>query len=187
MALRDEHLIRGTGEAGRALRLVPSAAPETEPVWFCGKCAAPAPYGLVPARDARVCRSCGFGLLLQAQANDRPGSGEAFIVVDSTLTIQAMSERAERLLSLDEPDVVHLPVGELLTPTDADGEGQQLIDAVIESISGSESPRVVTVHPLNKFGAAIRARVVPCGPPRAALIVLEHQPAPRALTPVGAA
>jgi len=33
------------------------------------------------------------------------------------------------------------------------------------------------VRPWNTFGVRLRARVASCGPPRAALVVLEHQQA----------
>ena len=43
---------------------------------------------------------------------------------------------------------------------------------------------IVTVRPWNTFGVRMRARIAPCGPPRAALLVLED-PTSRPLRAVG--
>ena len=43
---------------------------------------------------------------------------------------------------------------------------------------------IVTVRPWNTFGVRMRARIAPCGPPRAALVILED-PTSRPLRAVG--
>ncbi len=53
-----------------------------------------------------------------------PGDGEAFLVVDSALLVQAMSKRAEAFLSMSEEDAVDKPVAELLVPADAEAQGR---------------------------------------------------------------
>jgi hypothetical protein len=174
----------------RALRLVHSVAePDQEPAWFCGKCAAPGPRGYAPAPDARVCRSCGLGLLLETRGDHVPDTGDAFIVVDSTLTVQAVSEEGERVLGIDEASFVHRPIKQLLTPANAGSvDGQQLIGAIIDSISGSDEVETVFVRPLGTFGVRMRARISACGPPRAALIVLEtSRPSLQPLRPLSIA
>ena len=77
-----------------ALKLVTGGVQSDAPVewrWFCGHCAAPAPNGAAPPPTARVCTSCGLGLLLEAREDVVPDSRDAFLVVDSRLLIQAMS------------------------------------------------------------------------------------------------
>ena len=51
-----------------ALRLVEGGLDTTVAwQWFCGHCAASSPSGEAPAPTARVCTSCGLGLLLEAR------------------------------------------------------------------------------------------------------------------------
>jgi hypothetical protein len=171
----------------RALRLVHSASePTPQAAWFCGKCAAPVPCGALPMPDARVCRACGLGLLLEARADAAPMEGEAFLVVDGTMTVQAVSESAEQLLDVREIDVIHRPEHDLLIPASASNERpEHLVAAIIDAVSGSGEVRGVFVRPISTFGVRMRARITACGPPRAALIVLETQ-RPH-LHPLGAA
>jgi hypothetical protein len=169
-----------------ALRLVPGAldVPD-EWGWFCGHCAAPSPGGEPPAPVARVCRSCGLGLLLEARVDVLPTAQDAFIVVDARLLVQAMSRRAEQLLTMDEDRAVHQPVSELLVPADAEAGKSGFAAAVAEAATGGGDPTSVFVRPWNTFGVRMRVRIAPCGPPRAALLVLEDGP-PRPLKAVQA-
>jgi ribosomal protein S27AE len=162
------------------LRLVHSSPVRVhEPSWFCGKCAAPTRDGQAPAPNARVCPQCGLGLLLETRSDARPLPSDAFIVVDATLSVQAVSERAEQLLEVNEAAVVPRPVKYLLEPAGAEeSDGQEFIRAIIDAATGSDELEHVYVRPLNTFGVRLRARVGPCGPPRAALIVLEMQRPP---------
>jgi hypothetical protein len=142
--------------------------------WFCGHCAAPSPGGEVPSPAARVCRSCGLGLLLETRADLAPTSSEAFVVIDSALLVQAVSRRAESLLRVSEEMAVNRPAVQLLAPADAEANGPaDFASAIIEAASGVDAPRYVFLRPWNTFGVRIRARIAPCGPPRAALLVLE--------------
>ena len=85
-----------------ALRLVqPGVAPPVEFSWFCGHCAAPAHDEPPPSPMARVCRSCGLGVMLETRADIVPTHRDAFLVIDSSLLVQAMSWRAETLLGRD--------------------------------------------------------------------------------------
>jgi hypothetical protein len=156
-----------------ALRLVHSA-PDAhwEPAWFCGNCAAPSPRD-VPQPDSRVCQSCGLGMLLEARADVLPSPQEAFLVVDATLAVQALSRRAERLLDVSEEQAINRPVGELLVAADTeDSARRELSRAIIDAATGDDDRTHVYVRPWNTFGVRMRARVGACGPPRAALLVL---------------
>jgi len=166
----------GPTRSGRAmLRLVPSTTEEACPSqWFCGHCGAPPPDNRTPAPPARVCPSCGLGLLLEARADVAPRPEDAFMIVDSSLHVCAVSSACEELLAVAETDVVNRPVTELLTPADAEAAGPgNLAAAIMWAARSDDEPRRVTVRPANVFGVRMPLRVGACGPPRAALLVLE--------------
>ena len=157
------------------MRLVQGARVQTvEWSWFCGHCAAPAPGDAPPPPTARVCRACGLGLLLETRSDVLPSDRDAFLVIDSALAVQAMSRRAQSLLALTEEEAVNRPVIELLVPADAEAQGPSgFARAIVEAARGDDEPTAAFVRPWNTFGVRMRARVAPCGPPRAALIVLQ--------------
>jgi len=167
-----------TGARRPQLRVVSGAldAP-AEWSWFCGHCAARTPGDQAPAPIARVCKTCGLGLLLEAPADAIPNSSDAFLVIDSALLVQAMSRRAESLLAVTEELAVHRPLTELLVPADAEaGNRGGLAGAVANAIArGGDAVASAFVRPWNTFGVRMRARIAPCGPPRAALLVLDGQ------------
>src|SRR3979411_1138901 len=106
-----------------ALRLVEGAGAQTvEWTWFCGHCAAPAPTSEAPAPTARVCRSCGLGLLLEPRREIVPTDRDAFLVVDNALLIQAVSRRAQTLLAVTEEEAVNRPVADFVVPADAEAQ-----------------------------------------------------------------
>ena len=170
--------MRPSGSQRPALRLVQGAlAAPVEWAWFCGHCAAPSPGGDPPAPAARVCTSCGLGLLLETRADVLPAPRSAFLVVDAGLLVQAMSVRAEQLLAMDEELAVNRPVAELLVPADAEARGpSSFAGAIAEAVGGGDDPVHAFVRPWNTFGVRMRARISPCGPPRAALLELESSP-----------
>jgi len=175
-----------TGQGSRpALRLVEgTGAPQVEWAWFCGNCAAPSPHGDAPPPTARVCPSCGLGLLLETRRDVLPSSHDAFLVIDSALLVQAVSRRAQALLGVTEEGAVDRPVAELLAPADAEAQGRAgFAAALADAAAGADEPANAIVRPWNTFGVRMRARIAPCGPPRAALIVLED-PAARRLRAV---
>lgn len=166
-----------------SLQLVHNALdPAVEWSWFCGRCALPHPDPPHPA--ARVCPSCGLGLLLETREDMLPGARDAFLVVDRMLLVQGMSPPAERLLSMAEEMAVNRPLGELLIGADAERGGpRDLAQAVASILSGGDQPAAVHVRPWNTFGVRLRAQIGACGPPRAALVVLGA--GPPSLRPIG--
>ncbi len=168
-----------------ALRLIEGAfqAPETW-VWFCGHCGTPSARVEPPSPSARVCKSCEMGLLLEAREDTVPAPSDAFLVVDAALRVQALSTEAEVLLGVDEKGAVNSPLLELIAPADAEGSTPAgLAAAIAEAASGVDEPVRVFLRPGNMFGVRLRARIAPCGPPRAALVVLETvSPSLRAVT-----
>ncbi|MGH2916479.1 MAG: hypothetical protein ACRDMX_15990 [Solirubrobacteraceae bacterium] len=143
--------------------------------WFCGHCAAPSPTGVAPVPSARVCGACGFGLLLETREDAVPTARDAFVIVDSSLLVQGISHEAELLLATVEELAIGRPVGELLVPADAESQGPAGFAAKIVLAADGEDPQTArcTLRPRSTFGVRLRARVATCGPPRAALVVLE--------------
>lgn len=173
-----------------ALRLVEGGLDSTAAwLWFCGHCAAPSPGGAAPPPTARVCSSCGLGLLLEAREDVVPSPRDAFLVVDSCLLVQAMSREAQSLLGVSEEVSINKPVAELLVPADAEAQGRTGFAAAIAMAASGQEPDVARsfVRPWNTFGVRMRARIATCGPPRAALIVLDsgRPPALRAVPRTG--
>jgi len=157
-----------------ALRLVTSHEAEVLAplVWFCSHCGTrPAPPG--PSGSSRVCGECGLGLILEAGADVAPRAGDAFLVLDRTLAVCAVSRAAERLLAVSEPDAVNRHVTDLLMPAAAEECDDGLAVAVTWAARGEGGTRTTVVRPANTFGIRLTARITSCGPPRAALLVLE--------------
>lgn len=145
---------------------------------FCSHCGARPSGGgqeLSPIEhSSRVCGTCNLGLLLETGADVAPKKGAAFLVVDSSLSICAVSGEAERVLATREPDAVNRHVTELLVPADAEAQGPaNLAVAVTWAARGDNAERHVTVRPTNVFGVRLQARIASCGPPQAALLVFD--------------
>jgi hypothetical protein len=139
---------------------------------FCGHCGR-SPSGKESETPSRVCANCGMGLMLQAPADVAPSADDPFVVVDSSLTICAVSRVAEKLLGVAETDAVNRHVGEFLVPADAEAPKGQNLSALVAWATRGDSPsNSVVVRPANTFGVRYWARVGPCGPPQAALLVL---------------
>jgi hypothetical protein len=136
--------------------------------WFCGYCGAQ-PEGARPAPFTRVCDQCGLGLLLETPTGAVPHDGEPYFVVDRELLVRAVSKSAERALQVREPEIVLAPVDEVLPL----GTGRGRLElAIRRAAAGDDQVR----HALVRAGAGFqrrRARISCCGPPAAALVVLE--------------
>jgi len=114
-----------------------------------------------------------MGLLLQAPADNAPAPADPFLVVDGTLTICAVSRAAEKLLGISETEAINRHVAELLVPGDSESGRNENLAALLTWAARGESPtKNVVVRPTNTFGVRYWARVGPCGPPSAALLVL---------------
>jgi hypothetical protein len=83
---------------------------------------------------------------------------------------------------------VNRHVTELLMPADAEARGpENLAVAVTWAARGDQSTHKVVVRPANVFGIRLQARIAPCGPPRAALLVFERGPSAARTPRVGRA
>ena len=153
----------------RAVRPVEVGDRGLEVISFCGHCAK-AP---VEAQPSRVCGHCGLGLVLQAPSDVAPRDGEPFLVIDSTLSVCAVSAEAEALLGMDETKAVNHHIADFLVPADANApSSDNLLALLVVAASGGGEPRTAVVRPRTEFGVRFRVRIGSCGPPRAALLVL---------------
>ena len=90
------------------------------------------------------------------------------------MRVHGLSRHAEQLLGVREDTVVNRPLTELLVPADAEaGRLTGLAAAVADAVGRGEEPLHAFVRPANTFGVRVRARITACGPPRAALVLLE--------------
>jgi PAS fold len=132
-------------------------------VEFCSRC------GRMSDRPAgrRVCQACGLGVLLSCPADALPGGAAAFLVVDSDLRVSAASAKAERLLG-ERASGSHVP--ELIAGRLGNGELTRQLARAANGLSGTATLEVSVSGRRGSF----EARVSPCGPPRAALLVLSR-------------
>lgn len=168
-----------TAQGPGRLALVPQTItdPDRAPrIHFCSHCGARPHSADTDARTSRVCDSCGFGLLLEASEATAPTKGGAFLVLDDSMSVCAVSAEAENLLATCETEAVNRHVTEILVPADAEAQGaQNLAVAVTWAARGDETVRNVTVRPTNVFGVRLSARIANCGPPQAALLVFDRR------------
>jgi PAS domain-containing protein len=114
-----------------------------------------------------------LGLLLSAPTDVAPKAGDAFVVVDGSLRVCAVSRAAEKVLGAGEPGLVGRPLHELLIPADAEPSGaSSLAEHVIGAATGDEPTGAAFVRPAGVFGVRFEARIAPCGPGSAAVLVL---------------
>lgn len=158
---------------------VPVAAPQRlERTRFCSRCATtadePEPQ-LAAYGFGRVCDRCGMGVMLSAATKALPGPGAAFVVVTREGRISAVSETAEALVG-EEAGVMGMPITTVVTSPDGDA---QLTRMLSRAAGGGREVASTTVTPAGQRTgrtARLAARIASCGPPRAALLVLERAP-----------
>ena len=141
-------------------------------VSFCGHCGLrPQPLAAAPA--SRVCGHCGLGLVLQADADLAPREDEPFLVIDTSLSVCAVSAAAEALFAIEETAAVNKHIADFLVPADANApSAENLLTLLIDVAAGSREACTTVVRPRQEYGVRFWARIGPCGSPRAALLVL---------------
>jgi len=151
---------------------LPGYAERAPDILFCGHCGRAAAIDLA-APASRVCPRCELGLLIGAPPALAPTPGDPFLLVDSTLSVCGMSALAEELLQVSETDAVNRHVNELLVPADAEVSGPgDLVNLLIHAARGEGEMHEVVLRPTDEYGIRYWARIGPCGPPRAALMVI---------------
>jgi hypothetical protein len=128
---------------------------------FCSRCGEPAvdpPVGdPPPAYEQRVCGVCGMGILLRCGADALPGAKASFAIVSRTLEIAAVSEAGESILGPEEKLI-----------------GKSLLDLLTSPVGDRRLARAVSQAALRVHDPlTMPCRISTCGPPRAALVVVE--------------
>jgi hypothetical protein len=151
----------------------PGQGDRSRPIRFCSRCGHPSeePAGGMGIKR-RVCRSCGMGLLLACGREALPGEAGAFAIVTFDLAISAVSKAGERVLGKEAElsgshllDVLTSPLGD-----------DQLARHVSHAAQRETEPVVMPVRLQGKRSrktGTMAARIATCGPPRAALVVVE--------------
>jgi hypothetical protein len=112
----------------------------------------------------RVCEHCGLGVVLHCARDAAPGPGAAFLIVTTDLRVTGASAAAGDLF----PDMFELIGTPLLEVLRGDGA---LPRQVTRAAMGSGKAVTAWVR-TDEHGRPFRARIVACGDPAAALIVL---------------
>jgi PAS domain-containing protein len=155
----------------------PAAPPQrVERARFCTRCAATSaePEGhVMPYGFDRVCDRCGMGVMLSAPRKALAESGAAFVIVTRDGRVSAVSEAAERLVG-EEAGLLGMPVTTAVTSPEDEA---QLLRSLARAAGGGreivEGPVIHAGQPSGRPGR-MNARIASCGPPRAALLVLEQ-------------
>jgi hypothetical protein len=151
---------------------LPGYADRQADVLFCGHCGRAAAIDMAQP-TSRVCGRCALGLLIGAPPELAPAPSDPFLLVDSTLSICGVSALAEELLGMPETQAVNRHFNELLVLADAEASGPgDLVNLLMHAARGDGEVHDVVVRPTEEFGIRYWARIGPCGPPRAALVVL---------------
>jgi hypothetical protein len=113
-----------------------------------------------------------MGLLLEAPVTVAPTPTDPFVVVDRSMAVCAVSREGERLLDVSETDAVNSHIREVLVLADSEAVDGRLPAILAAAVRGELATENLVVRPRNTFGVRYWARIGPCGPPRAALVVL---------------
>jgi len=114
-----------------------------------------------------------MGVMLATPRKALPGAGAAFVVVTREGKISAVSEAAEPLVGA-EPGLLGMPVASALTSADGD---DRLARQVARAAGAGREVTKATLTPVLQAGenpTRLSTRIASCGPPRAALLVLER-------------
>lgn len=116
-----------------------------------------------------------MGLLVQAPADVVPAADEPFVLVDDVLAVRGVSRRAERVLKLQETTAVDRPIADLFEAVDGSAAGgADLAAALAGATRGGRSTEIV-LRPRGIYGVRWWARVGPCAPGPAAVVVLAER------------
>jgi hypothetical protein len=148
----------------------PSATTGSSEVRFCGYCA----HRPTRATNHRVCTKCGLGVLISASADVAPSSEEAFLILDEDMFVGALSEQMQLLIGASENSAIDRHIDNFLILTDAqDPVTEQLERALARAAHGDTTPRLaIQLRTSTGDTITLRARVGPCEPLPATLIVL---------------
>jgi hypothetical protein len=112
----------------------------------------------------RVCGSCGLGVVLHCARDAAPRAGATFLIVTTDLRVTGASAAAGRLFG-DTFDLIGAPLLDVVRGDAA------LARQVTRAAMGSRKSVTVWIR-IEEHGRPRTARIVTCGDPQAALIVL---------------
>jgi len=151
-------------------------APRLERARFCSRCASmgdePDAHGLPYGFD-RVCKRCGMGVMLSAPRKVLAPGAAALVVITREGRISAVSEQAEHLIG-EEAGLLGMPITSAVASAEDDG---QFVRLLARAAGGGREITTTNVLPATPGGgrpARMSAQIASCGPPRAALLVLER-------------
>ena len=161
-----------------------TAAPEPkrdEPIRFCSRCGRFAgnrgwrPEGVW---HDRVCETCGMGVLLSCDPTALKAPRASFLVVTGELRVSAVSEAAERLFG-GKHSMVGTSLLEWVSSPLGEGElARRVAWSAWAFRPPAGLPLVARRRPARDLGT-LSARVATCGPPRAALVVIDRPHLPQ--------
>jgi len=159
---------------------IPTAPPAKRPerLRFCTRCGDTTEEletQLLPYGFDRVCDRCGMGVMLTGPRKALPSAGAAFVVAGRDGKITAVSEAAERLLG-EEAALLDTPLTSLITSPDGDEQFSRVVSRAAGGSREVSELRIVASAPAARRLGPLSARIASCGPPRAALLVLERAP-----------
>jgi hypothetical protein len=114
-----------------------------------------------------------MGLVLRASYEVAPGPDEPFLIVDGTLSVCAVSKKSDQLLEVSETQAIHRHVMDFLVPAADSETSDDLLALLADAARGAADSRETVVRPATHQEVSYDARVGTCGPPPAALIVLD--------------
>jgi len=125
-----------------------------------------------------VCMRCHMGTVLRAPPGFQPRSHEPLLIVDLHLRLQAVSRHAEGMLMVDEPAAVDVPLEEswCAPPFRTNSISPTMVG---RAVGGSRLATRVQLRTVDDPGIEVVARVLRCGPPPAALLILTPLRTPR--------
>lgn len=135
---------------------------------FCSRCGALSEFD----DNGRVCGGCGMGMLLSAPAGAIEGPEDPFLVVSEELRVVAVSAAAEKIFGAEDS----LLSSSLLSTLSGSRGDDELARAVRRAALGAREVVTLPVtgaSPAARRAGRLEARIAPCGPPRAALVVVE--------------
>ena len=123
-------------------------------------------------RAHRVCMRCQMGVVLRASAGAEPPHDAPFLILDRQLAVQAVSRRAEIVLSVDEPAGVGIPLEELLIFDNGHCDNDEVALLIDLAMAGAKASMPFDLRTVANPEIRLHGRVTRCGPPPAALLVL---------------
>jgi PAS domain-containing protein len=137
---------------------------------FCSYCGRPPSAG--SQEGSRVCVRCSLGMMLLAPSGHGPRVGDPFLIIDDSLIVRAISQRAELVLGVEEPEGVNALLDRFLRPANGSADFLDLTLLVQLAVAGTPFPDRLEFRTPDRSPRGFRAQVTTCGPPRAALLVL---------------